>query len=205
MKNVAVLAIVAILCGGLVFVFLTRMLDAGNGRPAPPDHSTATITNGEVAFRGGYETDSRDHGRPVALIAAALGVESQVFRDAFRGVSPSQFGPPTSSRAHANKAVLMDALGKHGVTNDRLDEVSNYYRYDRGRGELWNYTPATAEAVIQDDKIVDVKLTNPGSGYLQVPAISIAGYPDVKLTATLKFSKDFGQNGSLAELKIVSP
>ena len=82
-----------------------------------------------VVFTGGYETDLRDHGRPVALIAAALGVEPEVFRQAFSNVKPARGGAPSAARVRANKEVLMSALGKQGITNDRLDTVSNYYRY----------------------------------------------------------------------------
>ncbi len=49
---------------------------------------------------------------PVALIAAALGVESQVFRDAFSGVHPARGRGPTDAEARANKQVLMAALGQ---------------------------------------------------------------------------------------------
>jgi len=34
------------------------------------------------------------------------------------------FGP-TPSAARDNKKVLMDALGPYGISNERLDEVSN--------------------------------------------------------------------------------
>ncbi|MEQ1843928.1 MAG: hypothetical protein ABL994_26285 [Verrucomicrobiales bacterium] len=35
----------------------------------------------------------------------------------------------------------MSALGKYGITNERLDTVSNFYRYPPGRGDLWKTTP----------------------------------------------------------------
>src|SRR5581483_6178092 len=45
-----------------------------------------------VVFSAGHETDPRDGGRPVALIAAALGVKPEVFRAAFRGVTLARDG-----------------------------------------------------------------------------------------------------------------
>jgi len=158
---------------------------------------------GSAIFTGGYETDPRDHGRPVTLIAAALGVESQVFRDAFSNVKPARNGAPTEARARANKKVLLDALGKHGVTNDRLDEVSNYYRYQPGRGELWKHTPASAMAIIQDGKVTGFKITSPGSGYMTPPTVTVAGHDEIQVKATLEFGKDIRNNGSLKSLTIV--
>src|SRR3954469_16807182 len=89
-----------------------------------------------VTFSGGHEYGPNDHGRPVTLIAAGLGVKPEVFREAFGGVTPSRNGPPSGELARRNKAALMKVLGPHGVTNDRLDEVSNYYRFRPQRGEL---------------------------------------------------------------------
>ena len=41
-----------------------------------------------LTFSGGHDTDPQDHGRPVVLVAAGLGVKPEVFREAFRGVTP---------------------------------------------------------------------------------------------------------------------
>ncbi|QDV49691.1 EF-hand domain-containing protein [Gimesia fumaroli] len=157
---------------------------------------------GTVLFNGGYETDPRDHGRPVALIAAALGVEAQVFRDAFSNVKPARNGHPTEARARANKKVLLDALGKHGITNERLDEVSNYYRYQPGRGNLWKHTPASATAIIKDGKVTEIRILNPGAGYLTPPTVTIAGYPDLRITAILSFGKNLNTNGTIQSLTV---
>ena len=159
---------------------------------------------GSVIFTGGYETDPRDHGRPVTLIAAALGVKPDVFRQAFSNVKPARGGDPTPAREQANKKVLMDALGKHGISNDRLDMVSNYYRYRPGRGKLWKHTPASAKAIIKEGKITGFEITNPGSGYMTPPSISIAGHAAMKVKATLEFSKNFQTNGSLKSLTIIN-
>src|SRR5437016_5075268 len=83
------------------------------------------VTRVPVVFNGGHDTDPRDHGRPVVLIAAALGVKPEVFREAFSHVHPAGpgSGGPTDAEARKNKAALMSALGKYGITNDRLDTV----------------------------------------------------------------------------------
>lgn len=188
---------------------LPRPPRPGDDRPRPRDHrerKTSALENapkGTVVFRGGYETDSRDRGRPVALIAAALDVKPEVFRKAFSNVKPARGGDPTEARAQANKKVLMAALGKHGISNDRLDAVSNYYRYQPGNGEIWKRTPATAKAIIKKGKVTGIKITNPGSGYTTPPTVSIAGYRDISVKATLAFSKNFRTNGSVKSLKIV--
>ena len=84
-------------------------------------------------FSGGRETDAHDGERPAVLVAAALGVKPKVFRDAFRGVTPARGGPPSSRAARRNKAALLKVLGPHGVTNNRLDQVSDHYRYQPQR------------------------------------------------------------------------
>ena len=43
-----------------------------------------------LTFSGGLDTDPQDHGRPVVLVAAGLGVKPEVFREAFRGVTPAR-------------------------------------------------------------------------------------------------------------------
>lgn len=158
---------------------------------------------GSVVFEGGHETDPRDGGRPVVLIAAALGVESQVFRDAFSGVTPARGGHPSPELARRNKQVLMEALGPHGITNDRLDEVSNRYRYRPGRGRLWTHRPATAVARIEGDRVVGFEITDPGYGYTTPPTITVVGHPDVRAIATIAFDPDFTRNGRLATLSLV--
>jgi hypothetical protein len=70
------------------------------------------------------------------LIAAALGVKPEEFRQAFSGVTPAKGRGPTAEEARRNKDALMRVLGPLGVTNDRLDEASDYYRYRPQAGEL---------------------------------------------------------------------
>lgn len=169
----------------------------------PQAQNTQNQSAGNITFTGGYQTDPRDHGRPVALIASALGVKPEVFRQAFSNVKPARGGDPTPARAQANKKVLMEALGKHGITNDRLDAVSNYYRYQPGRGNLWKHTPASAKAILKDGNVTGFKITNPGSGYMTPPTVSVVDHEDIQVKATLEFTDNFQTNGSIKSLTIV--
>jgi hypothetical protein len=184
----------------LPILILTAVAGCGRGGS---EQSVADSSAGTVVFQGGYETDPVDRGRPVALIAGALGVETEVFRDAFSNVNPAHGRGPSEAEARANKKVLLDALGKHGISNDRLDEVSNYYRYQPQSGELWQHTPATATATVSDGKVVSVKITNPGAGYMAPPTVVVAGHPDVKVEAVIEFTQDLKTNGRLASLNVV--
>src|SRR5438874_10510075 len=87
----------------------------------------AAETKIPVTFSGGHETDPKDHGRPVVLIAAALNVKPEVFRKAFSGVTPARGRGPTGEEARRNKEALMKVLEPYKVTNDRIHEVSGYY------------------------------------------------------------------------------
>ncbi len=175
-----------------------------NHAVAVDDHEidTKNLAPGTVVFRGGYETDPQDGGRPIVLIAAALGVEDEVFREAFSEVRPARFGKPSPQRARDNKAVLMAALGKHGVTNDRLDEVSDYYRYRPERGERWTHRPAEARAVIAEGKVTGIELTDAGAGYSSVPTIEVVGYPDLKVEVTVDYGTELDTNGRIGSLTL---
>lgn len=163
---------------------------------------SAAETRVPVTFTGGHETDRRDGGRPVVLIAGALGVTPELFREAFRGVTPSRNGPPTGDEARRNKAALMKVLGPHGITNDRLDAVSNYYRYQPQKGELWPTTSAKAYAIVEDGRIKQVVVTDGGSGYSSAPTASVQGLDGLKLTVTLRYGPDFRKNGSISRLEV---
>ena len=156
----------------------------------------------QVVFSGGYETDPRDHGRPVILIAAALGVKPEVFREAFTHVHPAGpgSGGPDEQRARQNKAALMSALGPFGVTDDLLNTVSNYYRYPPGRMNLWKVRPATAYAVVTNGKVVRYVVTDGGSGYSSPPAVSVPGVPDASAKVQLLFDRDLLKNGGIARI-----
>jgi hypothetical protein len=175
----------------------------GDNNSGASEQLIADAPAGTVVFRGGSETDSVDRGRPVALIAAALGVETEVFRQAFSGVTPAHGRGPSEAEARANKKVLLDALGKFGITNERLDEVSNYYRYQPQSGEIWQHTPATATATVENGEVVSVKITNAGAGYMAPPTVVVAGHPDVKIEATIEFTQELQTNGRLASLTVV--
>jgi hypothetical protein len=162
------------------------------------------VTRVPVKFSGGHETDRRDRGRPVVLIAAALGVSSDVFREAFSHVHPAPAGSrPSSEQVRQNKEALMNALEPLGVTNDRLDEVSNYYRYVRRRGELWPTKPAAAYAEVQGGKIVRFVVTKGGAGYSSPPSVSAPGF-DVATKVELSFGKKLETNGAVKTITLVS-
>ncbi len=162
----------------------------------------AAETKVPVTFSGGHETDPQDRGRPVVLVAAALEVKPEVFRKAFSGVTPARDRRPTGEEARRNKATLMKVLGPHKVTNDRLDEVSNYYRYRPEKGELWPTTPAEAYAVVDEGKIAKIVVTNPGAGYSSPPKATVKGFENVPLEAKVKFEKDLKKNGGVEAVEI---
>jgi hypothetical protein len=158
------------------------------------------ITRVPVVFSGGHETDLRDHGRPVVLIAGALGVPPEVFRDAFSRVHPANPEKgPAPAEAQANKAALLATLAKYGVTNERLDQVSDYYRYDARRHEIWPTQPAVAYAMVQNGKIVGYEIVNGGAGYSSNPNITVPGFPDHAL-AELAYGKSVEKNGSIRSI-----
>jgi hypothetical protein len=155
----------------------------------------------ELAITGGHETDPRDHGRPVILIGNALGVKPEVFREAFSPVKPAPAGSqPEPEQVQRNKAALLNALTRYGVTNDGLDRVSNYYRYQPGRGKLWPVTPARATATLKDGAVVSINITEAGAGYSSPPEISVPGRPEIALTAKLAFGRDLKTNGCIATI-----
>jgi hypothetical protein len=165
----------------------------------------AAETKVPVVFSGGHETERQDGGRPVVLIAVALGVKPEVFREAFKNVTPARDGKPTPEQAKRNKDALMKVLQPHGVTNDRLDEVSNYYRYQPRKGELWKTAPAKAHAVVEDGKVKQIVVTDPGSGYSSPPKAIIQGLEKTSLKVTLQFGKDLKSNGAVKSVEVMPP
>src|SRR4051812_1979791 len=82
------------------------LLALGLSSQAPADTTAAKEV--PVVFAGGYETNPVDHGRPVALVAGALGVAPEVFREAFGHVHPAGPGNgPEPEQVRDNKAALM--------------------------------------------------------------------------------------------------
>lgn len=159
------------------------------------------VTRVAVVFSGGHDTDPRDGGRPVVLVANGLGVAPEVFREAFSHVRPARTGnEPEPAQVQQNKSALLNALGRYGINNDRIDTVSNYYRYVRSRNELWTHTPAVANALIKSGVLVGFEVVRHGSGYTSSPSVSV---PDVRtgsITVKLAFGKNLATNGSIASI-----
>ena len=167
--------------------------------------TTGTVTRVPVVVSGGHETDPRDHGRPVVLIAGALGVSPEVFREAFSHVKPAPAGTePDPAQVRQNKSALMSALGKYGITNERLDTVSNYYRYNGRRGEMWPTRPAAAMALVANGAVTGFEISNPGSGYSSPPQISVPGAVTSPARAELTFGPKFETNGAVKQIKVQS-
>ncbi|HEY3898455.1 MAG TPA: hypothetical protein VGM54_07575 [Chthoniobacter sp.] len=157
-----------------------------------------------VIFSGGYDTDPRDHGRPVNLVAGALGVPPEVFREAFSHVHPAgpDSGGPTREEARANKAALMAVLGPYGITNDRLDKVSNRYRYVKSHGEMWPTKAAVANALVVNGVITGYEIVSGGFGYTTPPTASVPKAKGEAPKIEISFGNDFEKNGSVSAITI---
>jgi hypothetical protein len=162
----------------------------------------AAETTIPVKISGGHDIGKNDFGRPVPLIAAALKVQPDVFREAFSGVTPARGRGPSGDEARKNKAALMKVLAPQGVTNDRLDDVSDYYRFRPESGKIWTNKPAVAHAVVVDGQIVRIVVTEPGHGYCSTPKIVVPGFEDVKLEVSLGYSTDFKKNGAIRSIEV---
>lgn len=153
-----------------------------------------------LVFTGGHETDPRDHGRPVNLVAGALGVPAEVFREAFSRVRPAPGGTrPDSQRVHDNKRELLTALEKYGITNERLDEVSDYYRYRPEAGEMWPVRAAAGYVVLEKGRVKKVVITDGGFGYTSLPKLGLSNGKAVDAKIQLKFDKEYAWNGRLVD------
>ena len=188
----------SVAAGCVGILALAIVMGTRTGRAQDGDENRAPLV-----FSGGHEIGRKDFGRPIALIAAALEVKPDQFRKAFSGVTPAKGGPPSRDQARKNKQALMKVLQPLGVTNERLDEVSNYYRYRPQAGELWPTKPATGYAVIEDGKIAKIVITAGGSGYCSLPAVTIKGMGAIPLRASLRFDTDFEQNGAIESVEVV--
>lgn len=175
-----------------------------NDTKSPATQPSSSATRVEVTFADGHDTVDEDRGRPVILIAGALGVKPEVFREAFRSVKPAPAGThPEPEQVRKNKDALMKALGPHGITNDRLDEVSNYYRYNRGRGEMWPTTSAKAVAIIENGKVTRFEITQGGAGYSSPPTVTVPGFPQLRVKVTVSYGKDFKTNGCVTAIDVL--
>jgi hypothetical protein len=168
------------------------------------DESAGAVSKVPVVFSGGYDTDPKDHGRPVVLVAGALNVPPEVFREAFSHVHPAgpDSGGPTDAEARANKAALMSALGKYGVTNDWLNTVSNRYRYVRSHGQMWPTAPAVVNALVQNGVVTGYEIVNGGFGYSSAPTVTVPNAKAAPVKVELSFGKDFESNGSVSKITI---
>lgn len=184
--------------GGVGILALAIVMGTRTGRAQDADENRVPLV-----FSGGHEIGRKDFGRPVALIAAALKVKPDQFRKAFSGVRPAKGGPPSREEARKNKQALMKVLQPLGVTNERLDEVSNYYRYRPQAGELWPTKSARGYAVIENGKIARIVITEGGSGYCSLPEVSIKGIEDISLKVSLHFDTDFEQNGAIEAVEVI--
>jgi Spy/CpxP family protein refolding chaperone len=175
---------------------------------APVAASTQPLAPGvkrlPVVFANGHDTVPVDHGRPVILIASALGVAPEVFREAFSHVHPAGpgRGGPTDAEARANKTALMNALGKYGITDERLNTVSNFYRYAAWEGGIWKNKPATANALVKDGAVIGYELTSGGYGYTTAPSISVPELPSAAARVEIGFSKEFETNGAVTAISV---
>jgi len=151
-----------------------------------------------LSFSGGHDIGKDDYGRPINLIAAGLGVKPEEFRKAFSGVTPAKGRRPTREEERRNKEAMMRVLAPLGVTNERLDEVANYYRFRPEDGELWPTKPAKGYALLDDGKVKKLVISDPGAGYNTPPIVTIDNMESVRLKATLSFDKDLGKNGAVA-------
>jgi hypothetical protein len=139
----------------------------------------------------------------VVLVASMLGVDPAVFREAFSHVSPAPGGSePEAAQVNLNKSALLAALGPYGITNERLDLVSNHYRYSASAGEFWPTTAASAHAVVRDGVVVEIVIDAPGSGYTSAPTITVPGFPNLAATATIAFTNDFATNGRVDSITV---
>jgi hypothetical protein len=181
----------------LVLCYCALIPAASAETPDPGKSVLITIT-------GGHDTDPRDHGRPVVLIAAALNVPADLFRETFTHVTPAANGrEPDPAQVRRNKEALLRGLAPHGVTNDRLDTVSNYYRYNARRDDLWRHRPATAYATIRDGVVTAITITDAGAGYTSAPKFSVPGLPQSELKARISLTTDLATNGSIQEIVVV--
>lgn len=155
-----------------------------------------------VTFSGGHDIAKNDYGRPITLMAAALGVKPDEFRKAFSGVTPARGRGPTGAEARRNKEALMKILKPLGVTNERMDEVANYYRFRPQNGELWPTKPAVGYAIVEDGKIKKVVVTEAGSGYCSPPKVTVKGFEKVPLAARLKLVTDLKKNGGIESIEV---
>jgi hypothetical protein len=199
MKRKSIISIAA------VFVLVVAVLWCAK----PSSDGQGDLTNGRaripVVFSKGHETNPVDHGRPVTLIGPVLGVSPEIFREAFSRVRPARAGmAPSHNRVMENKKALMRVLAPHRVTNERLDTASNYYRYNRSRGEMWPTDSATAYALVHNGEITGFEITDGGSGYSSRPIVTVPGVNKFAAEVQMSFSQQFDKNGSVTAITLMN-
>lgn len=181
-----------------IFAALLALASVASAEPIP-----AGVTKVPVEFSQGHDTEPQDRGRPVILIASALGVKPEVFREAFSKVRPAGPGKaPEEHQVRENKKALMDALGKYGITNEKLDQVSNRYRYRKEREELWPVEPAVANALVKDGVVTGFEIIKGGSGYSSTPKVTVPGVKPFTAEVEVSYDKDFTRNGAVSTIKL---
>jgi hypothetical protein len=185
------------------FMYRSAVALAFTASIALPTTTQAAEMKVPVTFSGGHEIGKDDYGRPIPLIAAALAVKPEVFRKAFSGVTPARGRGPSREEARKNKEALLKVLAPHGVTNERLDEVSDYYRFRPQAGEFWPTTAAKGHAIVEDGKLKKIVVTEPGAGYCSPPTVQVEGFKDVEVKTTLEFSKNLKTNGGISAIEIL--
>ncbi len=163
---------------------------------------SADLVGLPLAFSGGHDIGKQDYGRPITLMAAALAVRPDEFRQAFSEVRPAHGRGPTGAEARRNKEALMKVLKPLGVTNERMDEVANFYRFRPQNGELWPTNAAKAYAVVEDGKIKTIVVTEAGSGYSRPPKATVKGFEKVPLEVKIKFVTDLKKNGGIESVEM---
>jgi hypothetical protein len=176
---------------------VTLGLAAAAGCASSAPSSDRTVP---VSLVGGFQIGADDYGRPVPLYASMLGVTPDVFRRAFSGVRPDAAHSPTSARQQTNKSALMSVLGAYHVTNDQLDRVANYYRFNSAAGQTWPQRIARAEAVVKNGTITSIRVIDSGAGYTTAPTVVIAGFPSTTAVAHVVFTNDFATNGHIGAI-----
>lgn len=98
----------------------------------------------------------------------------------------------------------MSVLAKYGITNDRLDTVSNRYRYVRSHGEMWPAKEAVANAIVQNGVVTGYEIVSGGYGYSSAPTITVPNVKTAPAKVELGFSKDFEANGSVSKITVAN-
>jgi hypothetical protein len=186
------------------FLVLTAVAGAlaSGGAALTVAQASPTTTHVPVRITGGHTTDSRDAGRPVVLVAAGLGVPTEVFRRAFSQVSPAAAGEePDPDQVQRNKAALLKVLAPYGVTNEDLDRVSDFYRYNGTTGGMWTHSAAKATATVRDGRVVSVRVVSGGAGYSSPPTLKVPGTA-TPLKASVVYGKTLSTNGRIGTVTI---